>query len=119
MQNTTKNFLNILIGEKLSSVTFVMDYLQAHFDGNFFNFYIWPIVVVNNIEYKFGNPSYRDNLCSLITRIVEYVIHTEDKELIIGFGNNDKFILSLDPNNPDIIVEIATFTDINNNWHVF
>lgn len=120
MQDKTKeNFLDILIGEKLSSVTFVMDYLQADFDGNRFTFYIWPVVTIENTEFKFGDTSYRDKLCSLITKVVEHITYADKKEIVIEFANKDKLFLSLDPDNPDIVVEIATFTDTNDNWYVF
>ena len=116
---TNENFLDILVGEKLSSVTFVMDYLQADFDGNRFTFYIWPVVTTENTEYKFGDTFYRDRLCSLIAKVVKHVTYVDNKEIIIDFGNNDKLFLSLDPDNPDIVVEIATFTDTNDKWYVF
>ncbi|MVN23468.1 hypothetical protein [Mucilaginibacter arboris] len=120
LQNKTmEDFLNILIEEKLSSVTFVMDYLQVDFDGNGFTFYIWPVVTVENIEYKFGDSYYRDKLCSLIAQIVKSVSYVDNKEIVIHFDNENKLFLSLDPNNPDIIVEIATFKDANKNWYVF
>lgn len=117
--NTKENFLDILKGEKLSSVTFVMDYLQADFDGNRFTFYIWPVVTIENTEFKFGDTSYRDKLCSLIAKVVEHVTCIDNREIVIGFDNKDKLFLSLDPNNPDIVGEIAIFTDTNEKWYVF
>jgi len=36
-----------LIGEQLSSVEFVQDYLQLHFDGRTITAYVWPKVFVN------------------------------------------------------------------------
>ncbi len=114
-----EDFLDILIGEKLSSVTFVMDYVQVDFDGNGFTFYIWPVVTIDNIEYRFGEPFYRDKLCSLITKIVKHVVFVNNKGIGIDFENESKLFLSLDPNNPDIFVEIATFIDINKKCYVF
>jgi len=120
MQDKTKeNFLNILVGEKLSSVTFVMDYLQADFDGNRFTFYIWPVVTVDNTEYRFGDTSYRDKLCSLITRIVNQVTYVDNKVIVIDFDDKGKLSLSLEPDNPNIVAEIAIFTDVNDKWYVF
>jgi hypothetical protein len=117
--NIKENFLDILIGEKLSSVTFVMDYLQADFDGNRFTFYIWPVVTIDNTEFKFGDTSYRDKLCTLIAKVVKHVTYIDNKELVIGFDNKDKLFLSLDPDNPDNVAEIAIFTDTNEKWYVF
>jgi hypothetical protein len=114
-----KTFLEILIGEKLSSVVFVMDYLQLDFDGNRFTFNIWPIVTVDNKQYKYGDSNYRDKLCLLIAKNVTRVTLQENKELVIEFGAKDQIILSLDPNNPEIITpEIATFNDTDNNLYI-
>ena len=113
------NFLNILVGEKLSSVTFVMDYVQLDFDGNGFTFYIWPRVTNEITEYRFGDQFYRDKLCSLITKIVTSVSAVENQEMTIFFDNGNKLSLSLDSTNPDIIAEIAVFTDTNKKSYVF
>jgi hypothetical protein len=110
---------DILIGEKLSSVTFVMDYLQIDFDGNQFTFYIWPVVTSDKIKYQFGDLFYRDKLCSLIAKVVAGVIIKDNEVFEIHFENNDELTLSLDPTNPDIVTEIAIFTDVEKNWYVF
>src|SRR5438309_381335 len=96
------DFFNILIGEKLSSVTFVMDYLQLDFDGNRFTLNVWPSVTIDNKVSRFGDPSYRDQLCSLITQVVKQVNGEEKQNLMIAFESGDKLIVSLDPNNPEL-----------------
>jgi hypothetical protein len=114
------HFLDILVGEKLSAVTFVMDYSQVDFDGNRFTFYIWPVATIERREYKFKDQLYRDKLCSLITRVVVKASFVDNEELTILFDNSDKLSLSLDHSNPDIVApEIAMFTDTNKNWYVF
>ena len=113
------DFLDILVGEKLSSVTFVMDYSQVDFDGNRFTFYIWPVVTVDKVEYKFGDQYYRDKLCSLITKVVTQASYVDNQEMNILFGDNAKLNLPLDQLNPNIVAEIAVFTDINEKWYVF
>lgn len=118
--NNGTDFLKILVGEKLSSVTFVMDYLQLDFDGNSFNLHVWPSVTVGNMVYKFGEPSYRDQLCSLITQVVKEARGQESQNLTIMFNTGDSFSVSLDPNNPELASpEIAIFTYRDNNWYVF
>ena len=112
--------MNILVGEKLSSVTFVLDYLQVDFDGNNLTLNVWPVVIIRDTEYKFGEPSYRDNLCLLIAQVVKQAIEKEKQYLIISFESGDKLIVSLDPDNQDLMApEIAIFTDSNENWCVF
>uniref|UniRef100_UPI000EAE4654 hypothetical protein n=1 Tax=Flavisolibacter nicotianae TaxID=2364882 RepID=UPI000EAE4654 len=114
-----KEFLNILVGEKLSSVTFVMDYLQLDFDGNQFTLYVWPLVSVDGKEYRFGEPSYRDYLCSLIARVVKQTSGEQKNYFTLEFENGSKLSVSLDPNSPELFGEIAHFTDTNGKWYVF
>jgi hypothetical protein len=117
---TENNFLDILKGEKLSSVVFVMDYLQLDFDGNRFTMNIWPSVIVLNIEYKFGMPDYRNKICSVIGQVVSEVIFKDKEFIAINFQNGDSIKLSLDPNNPELLTpEIATFSDVENRFYVF
>jgi len=118
--NYGNDFLSILIGEKLSSVTFVMDYLQLNFDGNSFTFHVWPVITIGSKEYKFGEPSYRDSLCSLIAQVVKLASGEEKQHLTLDFESGDKLTVSLNPDNPELITpEIAIFTDTNENWYVF
>jgi hypothetical protein len=118
--NQGNEFLNILIGEKLSSVTFVMDYVQLDFDGNRFTFNVWPAITLKGKEYKFGEPSYRDSLCSLIGQVVKKPVGEENQHITITFENGDKLTISLDPQNPELVTpEIGDFIDTNENWYVF
>jgi hypothetical protein len=120
MQDKTKDhFLDILIGEKLSSVTFVMDYLQVDFDGNRFTFNAWPVVVIANVEYQFGDLSYRDKLCFLITKVVKKADFIPNEEVSILFDNNDRLFLLLNSYNPDLMPEIAIFKGISGELYVF
>lgn len=118
--NSSENCFDVLIGEKLSSVTFVMDYLQIDFDGNRFTFNIWPLITVDNVGYKFGDALYRDMLCSLIARIVSKVTLVENEKIVIEFGSKDNLYLLLDANEKEIInPEIAHFTDAKGRWYFF
>jgi hypothetical protein len=114
-----KEFLNILGGEKLSSVTFVMDYLQLDFDGNQFTLYIWPVVNFGGKEYLFGEPSYRDNLCFLITQVVKQTYGEEQNYFTLEFEQGARLTVSLDQNNPELFGEIGHFTDTDGKWYVF
>jgi hypothetical protein len=118
--NRGNNFLNILIGEKLSSVAFVMDYLQSDFDGNRFTLSVWPVITAGGKEHKFGEPSYRDSLCSLIAHVVKQASGEEKQRLTITFESGDKLIITPYPNNPELVApERAICTDANENWYVF
>lgn len=118
-KNNSANFFDLLIGEKLSSVTFVMDYLQLDFDGNRLTFNIWPIVNVSNISYKYQQDGYRDKICSLITDIVSSIDIEIGSYLILEFSNGDSISISLNIENPDLVTpEILTFTDRGNSLHI-
>ena len=60
IKNDSFNYFDILIGEQLSSVTFVMDYLQLDFDGNRLTCNVWPVVNVANNSYKYQQTEYRN-----------------------------------------------------------
>ncbi|MEZ4919226.1 MAG: hypothetical protein R2792_08980 [Saprospiraceae bacterium] len=110
-----------LIGEQLSSVTFVQDYLQLHFDGKTFTIYIWPAVKIDDTLFHFGEQDYRNALCSLIAHKVTDLLLIEEETLVIFFENTNKTIhLNLNPNNSEIVAEIAFFhDDLDSTWLCF
>jgi hypothetical protein len=117
-----KNYsiLNNLIGEQLSSVEFVQDYLQLHFDGKDLTLYIWPTVQVKNELYDLHHIEFRNRLCSLISLIVVDVFLVEKTELTILFSDNQAIKVNLSSNNPNIVSEIGIFNDtIDKEWLVF
>jgi len=110
---------DIVKGEKLSSVTFVMDYLQLDFDGNQFTLNIWPTVKVDNVHYKYGEQFYRDKLCSLIAKIIISITYSELQLLKLDFENGDSIQISLDLNNSGIMTpEIGVFTTADEKSYV-
>jgi hypothetical protein len=115
----SKNLLEYLTGEQLSSVEFVQDYLQLHFEDITLTCYIWPFVVSGNLQYEKGHLEYRNKLCEGIGKIVDKVNLIEKVSLEIELSDYYKIILSLDPRNPEIIAEIAILSDNENNWSVF
>ncbi|MDU1893143.1 MAG: hypothetical protein E6767_20895 [Dysgonomonas sp.] len=101
-----------LKGEQLSSVEFVQDYLQLHFDGKYLIAYIWPDICNSDNRYTYGQIDYRNKLCEFIGKIIKGVYIEDGKELNIFFKNENGYIhLNLDPDNPDIVGDIAMFHD--------
>jgi hypothetical protein len=115
----SKNLLDSLKKEQLSSVEFVQDYLQLHFDGTTFTCYVWPIVKSKAIVFKHDHVDYKNQLCSLIAQIVDDIILIEGVSITITFANSSMIELSLDKNDPNVENEIAILSDDNNNWSVF
>src|SRR5690606_1506655 len=119
MEGMNINPLKCLIGEQLSAVQFVQDYLELHFDGNGLTCYIWPEVYKNDLTFRFGEVEYRNKLCELIGEIVQDVLLVEGNTLTIIFLENQKINLSLDQDNPEIVAEIAIFTNAEGNISIF
>ena len=115
----SKNLLECLINEQLSSVEFVQDYLQLHFEDKTLTCYVWPFVITNGCEYRSSHIEYKNRLCDVIADRVSNVDLIENTRLTIAFESGSEIILSLDPSNPEIVGEIAILSDDENNWSVF
>jgi hypothetical protein len=88
--------LSEIIGARLSSVQFVMDYLILGFDAKgALTTLVWPEIISAEQETEFGMPGYRDNLCDLITKVVENVEIAGDETIIIGFGRDVRLAIPL------------------------
>lgn len=115
----SKDLLEYLINEQLSSVEFVQDYLQLHFEDKTLTCYVWPCVITKGCEYRSSHIEYKNRLCSLISERVSNVGLIENTSLTIAFKKGSEIILSLDPSNPEIVGQIAILSDDENNWSVF
>jgi hypothetical protein len=65
-ERTLADALVELVGRSLSSVTFVMDYIQFGFDGSRLTAYTLPAVSRKSVNLIWGQPGYRDALCEQI-----------------------------------------------------
>ncbi len=89
--------LEAVIGEFLSSVEFVMDYVQLRFCGAMLTTYRRPHIQIGYHTYLPGEPGYRDALCSLIGQTVEDTEVCERHFLRISFeGSSIRVPLSAD-----------------------
>ena len=85
-----------LVGEFLSSVVFVMDYIQLDFNGSSITSYSWPVIDRENKKFTLADPGYRDMLCRLIgASVSEVTLATE--ELIVRFASGISLTISLRP----------------------
>ena len=80
--------LTRIIGARLSSVDFVLDYLILGFDGKgALTSFVWPEIIISGEgALTFGMQGYRDGLCDLITQVVSEVHFSEDETITISFG---------------------------------
>jgi hypothetical protein len=87
--------LALVVGEYLSDVAFVMDYLQLSFCGPHFSLYNWPVVILADRTLDIGQPSYRDGLCGLIGKTVRSIDVYLDTGLTFKFETGETVTVSL------------------------
>ena len=91
--------MNVIAGEKLSSVTFVLDYWQLDFDGHGFSVYTWLSVHRDGKTVRSGASGFRDGLCERIAKVVKtakssdgvLTITFEDNSVICAFARNEDY----------------------------
>jgi hypothetical protein len=81
---TLHDAVQVIVGEQLSSVTFVMDYWQLAFDGHVFSIMTWLAIGAEDRTTRSGEDGFRDRLCEQITKIVG-AAGFADKVLTITF----------------------------------
>jgi len=110
-------FLNQIVGEKLSAVVFVMDYIQLQFDG-FVLTILNPITVFDKgISVVSGNTQFRNLLCDQITKVVKTIECRENEGLIVEFEDSAKISVSLKPEQYSGS-EAVIFQSLGNVWDV-
>jgi hypothetical protein len=77
-----------LVGARLTSVQFILDYLILGFDEKgALTTLVWPEISVENKTMNFGTEGYRDELCSLIEKVAKNVTMESDDTVSIVFEN--------------------------------
>jgi hypothetical protein len=75
--------LRDLVGEEVSAVCFVRDYVEFHFDGPVLRSLANPIVVDHGVRHLFPEPGSRDALCRLIGSTVRAIEVEEERALTL------------------------------------
>ncbi len=97
MVDDLNDSLSQISGSILSSVEFVLDYLQLKFDGPTLTTYTQPSVSIGGKTISWGQSCYRDALCDRIgIRVVRTNI-IDSVELTIDFEDAAVFTVSLRP----------------------
>lgn len=86
--------LTEVIGNRLSSVEFVQNYLQLRFDGPCLTCHVWPEVVVGGRPLVMSEPGYRDALCAPIGEEVRAVKETPER-IVLSFATGSDFVFRL------------------------
>jgi hypothetical protein len=80
-----ESLLQELVREDLSSVIFVANDLQLDFNGPRLSLFVWPEVKAFGEAKEFGDPGYRDLLCTFISRTVTAALESPDDGLVLLF----------------------------------
>ena len=112
------SILTKLNGQQLSAVSFVMDYIQLHFESAILTAYVWPQVKDKAALLSAGNSHYKDALCDCIGAIVAECFEDEER-LSIEFENGVVIEISLREAD-QVGPEAAMFSDKNSDeWEVW
>ncbi len=118
MNEVKSNPLESLIGCELSSVEFVRDYIQLHFDGPYLTLITNPMVQIGDIFYKWGQLGYRDAICDCINAKVSTAFISEGKELHLDFNQGTVITVSLKPKDYTG-AEAVIFNNASEKWWVW
>ena len=97
--------VSAVIGEELVAVEFVQDFLQLRFETPLFVLYAWPHVLLPDFSVAYGEPEYRNALCSLIGEEVTEATLDEGAALTLEFANG--IVLGLSLREEDIDVPVS------------
>jgi len=105
-----------LVGEQLSSVEFVMDYIQLGFDGQFFQVLCPLHIHVGESIVRPEDDSFRNVLCGIIGQIVHSVdigdaaviIRFEHCRIDLLYGSDDSGRETLNYTNRDRVFQVFT-----------
>ena len=106
----TDDVLRAIVGEQLSSVEFVQNYVQLHFDGPTLTILSYPMLLIEGERYVGETPGYRDLLCGQIAKQVKIAALVDNEEICIAFDNGVEIVIPLTIED-DRIPEAAMFQD--------
>src|SRR5258705_6841549 len=85
-----------IVGQQLSGVTFVMDYVQLQFNPPPTISAYTPLTVsCDGKEFVMGHEQFRNKLCEQITKIVKSVEVRDGDAFLIEFEDRSKISVSL------------------------
>ena len=89
------NFYDCIVGEKLSAITFVMDYWQLQFDGPTINALTRVHVSAIGNVLRDGDDQFRNLICDQIGKIVAEVALVKAEVFLITFEDGSSISISL------------------------
>lgn len=90
------SLISALVGEHLSSIEFVADYVQIRFNGPYLNAFTVPSIRVGNAEFHYKELGYLEALISCIDKVVSAANITAN-EINIDLQDHGRITISLRP----------------------
>jgi hypothetical protein len=109
--------LQVIVGEQLSAVTFVQDYVQLHFDGPCLTAFAPLVVRLGETTWHWGEPGFRDALCDRIAQKVTVAQVVSGAGVSIGFEDGSIIHISLQ-NADEVCGEAVKFDASDTAWWV-
>jgi len=94
MDQRSKSF-DVIVGEKLSAITFVLDYWQLQFDGPVINALTRMEVDANGMALRDGHDQFRNLICEQIGKVVTGVALLQREVFTIAFEDQSLIKISL------------------------
>jgi len=108
--------LQIIVGQRLTSVEFVMDYIQLRFDGPVLTVLSPVTVTTDELEIRSGEAGFRDCLCERIAARVTSARIVPHEALQLEFEDEARIRISLRP--ADYDVEAVLFNSDSTWWSI-
>lgn len=89
--------LQDVIGQPVSSVCFVQDYVELSFDGPILRCLVGPTLKGNKLDMTFPENGSRDAICSLIGQVVQRLTLDDGVKLEVEFSSGLILTVPLDP----------------------
>lgn len=85
-----------LVGEEISAICFVRDYIEICFDGPILRSLSNPRVIIKVTEFYFPESGSRDALCYAIGSSVQKIMLNEHQALTLITDNDCQIVIPLD-----------------------
>src|SRR2546428_10633078 len=115
-EQTEEKSLQVIIGEQLSAVTFVQDYVQLHFDGPRLTIFSHAVIMLGDKTFHWDKPGFRDALCNSIAKKVTEARVVYGDSIAIRFADGSIIKISLKDEDYPPGGEAVNFDTGGNAW---
>jgi hypothetical protein len=112
-----QKLLQTLVGEKMSSVEFVMDYVQLRFASATLTCVTLPALAIAGRRWSWGDSGYNDQLIGRIDHRVKAVSIKHGDSITITLDDDSVIQISL-KDNDYVTAEAARFQSVSGAWWV-